>query len=443
MSLSLSAIGKVTKEMDPWAPRITEYTDRAPNPLDNKYPVREAALSLFCDPVPQPCSRLQDLSPKQWRRLLHWLHTSGLALYFLDRVIELHLSGWVPTSVLTQLQQNLADNILRTRGMIDELMDIQRKFQQVEVICAVVKGLSLWPTSVPKPELRCQFDLDFLVAEKSLPKAREVLERRGYRLYAKKETAWEFKLNEKPGLSIQDIYKASPSHAVELHVEPRLSVRGSLLDRVEWREVHGVRMPVLAPVDLFLGQGLHAYKHICGEFSRTTHLLEFRRHVVARYDDRSFWSQLHSAASENPKASLALGIVTLLIEKTMGDFAPKPLTSWTVGKLPPAALLWAEMYGRQAVYGSYPGSKFYLFLQRELEDAIVPAKRPLRQSLLPLHLPSPIIRAFPNETFSVRLGRYRMHARFISFRLRFHVVEGFRYAWQLPRWRRCINRLAK
>ena len=44
-------------------------------------------------------------------------------------------------------------------------------------------------------------------------------------------------------------------------------------------------MPVLSPVDLFLGQGLHAYKHVCSEFSRVAHLLEFRRHVLARRDD--------------------------------------------------------------------------------------------------------------------------------------------------------------
>lgn len=443
MPLSLPVIGEAMEEVDSRVRPITPYEDRTSNPLDSKYAARAAALSIFCDPVPQHCSRLRDLSSKQWRRLLHWLHTSGLALYFLDRIVELQLSGWVPASALAQLQQDLADNTLRTRGMIDELMDIQREFQQAEVIYAVVKGLSLWPTSVPKPELRCQFDLDFLVAGKSLPKAREVLESRKYRLYAMKETAWEFKLNEKPGLSIQDIYKASPSHAVELHVEPKSSARGSLLDRVEWREVHSVRMPVLAPVDLFLGQGLHAYKHVCGEFSRAAHLLEFRRHMVARYNDGSFWSQLQSVASENPKASLALGIVALLIEKTMGDFAPEPLTFWTVDRLPAAALLWVDMYGRQAVYGSYPGSKFYLFLQRELERAIVPATRPLRQSLLPLHLPPPVIRAFPNETFSVRLNRYRMHVRLISSRLRFHVMEGFRYACQLPRWRRRMNRLAK
>jgi hypothetical protein len=95
----------------------------------------------------------------------------------------------------------------------------------------------------------------------------------------------------------------------------------------------------------------------------------------------------------------------------------------------------------RAVFGSNPGSKLYLLLQRELEAAGVPAKRPIRQILLPVRLPPPVIRAFPNETLEVRLGRYRMQLYFILLRLRFHVVEGLRYAWESHRWRQQIDRL--
>jgi hypothetical protein len=39
----------------------------------------------------------------------------------------------------------------------------------------------------------------------------------------------------------------------------------------------------------------------------------------------------------------------------------------------------------------------------------------------------------------VRLSRYRLQLRFIRFRLRFHIVEGLRYAWESRRWRRLID----
>ena len=411
-------------------------------PLSGTQLAREAVLLIFCDPLPQQCSRLQYLSRKEWQHLLHWLDISGLALYFLDRIIELQLCDWLPAAVFARLQQNLQDNTERTRGMAAESVAIQRAFQRARLSYAMLKGLSLWPGSVPKPELRSQFDLDFLVAEEDTPEARRILERRGYRLYAVSGKSWELKRNEKPGLSLKDLYKALPSHAVELHVESRLSGWPSLLERVEWRELYGVNMPVLSPKDLFLGQGLHAFKHVSSEFSRAAHLLEFRRHVLLRRDDHAFWNELQEIAEENPRAYLGLGVVTLLITRVMGDFAPSAFTNWTVDRLPRSAHLWVEMYGHRAVFGNFPGNKLYLLLQKELESSGVPAKRSLRQALLPLRFPPPVIRAFPNESLSVRLARYRMQLNFIFLRLRFHIFEGIRYRWETHRWRRLMNRSA-
>lgn len=411
-------------------------------PLRKEQHTREAALLSFCDPLPQQCAALQALSEREWRRLLHWMDISGLALYFFDRIGELQLSDWLPRSVLNRLQKNLADNTERTHSMIIESVAIQRQFQEAHLCYANLKGLSLWPTSVRKPELRSQFDLDFLVAERSASEARRILERIGYRLYLISGRSWEFKRNERANVSLKDLYKAQPSHAVELHIQSDTPGHASLLDRVEIRELYGCRMPVLSPVDLLLGQGIHAYKHVCSEFSRTAHLLEFRRHVLAHRDDQTFWRELQSTAAGNTRASLGLGLVTLLIEHGMGEFAPEALTDWTVRCLPGPARLWVERYGRRAVFGGFPGSKLYLLLQKELESAGVPAKRTLRQSLMPRRLPPPVIRGFPNESLSIRLGRYRLQLRFILLRLRFHIVEGFRYARESRRWQRLVHGLA-
>ena len=410
-------------------------------PLRGEWTLREAALLIFCDPLPRQCLRLQKLSTREWRRLLHWLDISGLALYFLDRIVELKLTDWLPGDVAARLQENLRDNTERTHDMIAESVAIQQMFQDSRLCYANLKGLSFWPSSVPKPELRSQLDLDFLVAEQSAPEAKRILEQRGYRLYVVSGRSWEFKLNEKPGASLKDLYKASPSHAVELHIEPYTPNRISPLDRTEMRELYGCSMPVLSPADLFLGQGLHAYKHVCAEFSRAAHLLEFRRHVLFRWDDDAFWSQLKLVAEGGPRACLGLGVVTLLIAQTMGDFAPEALTNWTVECLPRSARLWVARYGRRTVLGGAPGSKLYLLLQRELEAVGVPAKRSLRQILLPVRLPPPLIRPRPNDTIAIRLGRYRMQLQFVLFRLRFHIVEGLRYAWESRRWRRGIDQL--
>lgn len=417
----------------------TLNTNIPSNRLSRQQLTREAVLLSFRDPLPEQCSRLRNLSEKEWQKLLNWLDISGLALYFLDRMMKLQLCNILLPGTLARLQQNLRDNIERTRGMIAESVAIQQEFQETHLSYATLKGFSLYPYSVPKPELRHQFDLDFLVAEKSILDARLVLERRGYRLYAISGRSWEFKINETPVVSMKDLYKDLPGRSLELHVEENLPGYPSLLDRIERREFHGILMPVLSPVDLFLGQGLHVYKHIYSEFSRAAHLLEFRRHVLARRDDDAFWNELQSTAEQRPRASLGLGVVTLLITRVMGDFAPKALTNWTVDRLPPSAKLWVERYGYRAVFGSFPGSKLYLLLQRELESAGVPAKRTLRQSLLPSRLPAALIRASAHETLAVRIRRHRLQLAFILSRLRFHIVEGLRYAWESYRWRHYMN----
>ncbi len=408
----------------------------ASRPLRGAQLTRLAVLLVFCDPLPRQCLRMLTLSKKEWRDLLHWLDLSGLALYFINRLAELDLCDLLPPDVFTRLHLNLIDNIQRTQGMISESIAIQQEFQRTGLKYANLKGLSLCPSSVPKPEVRLQFDLDFLVAAKCAPDARRILERRGYRLYAMNGRSWEFKFNERPGVNLKDVYRDFQSYAVELKVESSVPGIPSLLERLEWRELQGMSMPSLSPVDLLLCQGLHVFKHICGESSRTAHLLEFRRHVLNRRDDNAYWHELEVAAKDDPRASLGLGVVTLLITHVMGEFAPEAFTKWTVDGLSHPVRLWVEMYGHRVALGSFPGNKLYLLLQKELEFAGIPAKRSLRHALLPSRLPYPVIRAFPNEAFPVRIRRYHMHLQLILQRLRFHIVEGFRFALESRRWRR-------
>jgi hypothetical protein len=410
----------------------------ASRPLSREHLIRLAALLTFCDPLPQQCLRMLNLSRKEWDNLLRWLDISGLALYFFNRLVELELCDLLPPAIFNRLYLNLIDNTQRTRSMISESIAIQQAFQKAGFIYANLKGLSLCPNSVPKPELRLQFDLDFLIAERFMPEARRILECRGYRLNLMSGRSWEFKFNERPWLDLKDIYKDFQSYAVDVHGEFSVPGRTSPLERLEWRELHGLRMPSLSAVDLFLGQGLHAFKHIWGGYSRASHLIEFRRHVLNRCDDRAFWFELQMAARHHPRASLELGVVILLIAHVMGDFAPPALTTWTVDSLPQPVRLWVEMYGHRVALGGYPGNKLHLLLQKELEVAgiALKQKRSLLQALLPLRLPSPVIRVLPNESLPVRIRRYSRYPQLILERLRYHIVEGFRFALERRRLRR-------
>ena len=409
--------------------------------LSREKRIHEAVLLSFSDPAPGQIELLLNLSSTEWRRLLSWLDVSGLALYFLDRLVQLGLGDTLPETAANRLHQNLDDNAKRTLGMVEESIAIQRDFQDAHLSYAVVKGLSLSPESVPRPELRHQFDLDYLISEKSASEARLILERRGYRLRAVSRNTWEFKINETPYVSVKDLYKDLPYRTVELHLEADTPGQDSRLDRTTTREMFGISMPMLSPVDLFRGQAMHLFKDLCCEFPRTAHLLEFYRHVLSRRDDDAFWRELRGSAENDRSTCLGIGVVTYLVASILGDFAPKALTAWTVEVLPSSVCLWVNRYGRHTVFGNHPGTKFFLLLQKELESAGISVRSGVKKPLWPTRLPPVVIRGSSGESFSTRIARYRVQLRFVFERLRFHIVEGIRYTLESYRWRQHLDRL--
>ncbi len=410
--------------------------------LSREKKTREALLLIFCDPIPKECLRLWLLTNSEWRQALHWLDTSGLALYILDRLEQLDLCSILPTFVLARLRRNLADNTVRTAALMSEWAAMQRSFQSAGLSYATLKGFSLWPNSVPRPEFRSQLDFDFLVAENSAPEARRILEALNYRLRAIGGRSWEFITNHPGRWSLDDLYKATQHRVVELHLESA-TAPDPLLHRLDHRDFHGLRMPVLCPVDLFLGQALHLYKHISGQFTRTAHLIEFRRHVIARRHDLAFWRQLRALAERNRCKPIALGVVTLFIARLMGDFAPPAFTSWTVDRVPLPARLWIETYAHDSALADAPGSKLHLLLQQALDPSAVSAQRSIHQALIPRRLPIAIAVAHPTEGFVARILRNARQLRFVLSRVRFHLVEGLLYLRESRRFRKSLARVTE
>lgn len=403
--------------------------------LDRKTQIRAAALQCFCDPPPESFDRFSSLSLKDWQLLLHWLDVSGLALYFLDRLDQLQCRKLLPPGVVARLERNLLDNTERTNDLIGESAAIQASFQHAHLSYAVLKGFSLCPFSVSRPELRSQLDLDFLISADDAPGARHILEQRGLRLHAISDKSWEFKTAHPAG-SLADLYKPQRSRSVELHLTPSGS---SLLKRIERRDFYGISSPILSAADLFLSQAIHLFKHIRSANSRVAHLVEFHRHVIARRDDFDFWQKLRATAGDSPQTATALGLATYLTAHLMSDFAPHALTCWTVDCLPPSVRLWVDAYGHKAALASFPGTKLYLILQRELAIAGLPARRPIRPSLLPLRLPPPIAVTPEHESLSGRVWRHQAQMKFVLSRLRFHLVEGLRFAIERMRWQKTMK----
>jgi hypothetical protein len=414
--------------------------------LNRLFQLREAVLLSFCDPLPTKFARLLHLTRRDWQDLLLWLDTSGLALYFFDRLEKLNLLGILPLPVHARLKRNLEDNSKRIDAMIAESVRIQSRFQAAGLSYAALKGFSLWPISVPRVELRSQLDLDFLVAEEGAAEARKILEDFGYRLNAvagESRTTWEFVTDEFCPSSLEYLYKSNARRSLDLHIDAPSLGRESRLFRSRTLPFHGIQMPVLSPLDLFLGQGLHVYQHVCCEFIRTAHLVEFYRHIVARQRDDAFWNRLRTQIENDRETCVRLGMVVLLLSRVMGRFAPDALTCFTVDQLPPTASLWADLYAHRIALASFPGSKLYLLLREEMKPMGLAAKRTLHQALVPRAMPPAIEPAVPGETALARMNRYYRQARFFLFRLRFHLFEGSRFVFESIFWRQHRNGLSQ
>lgn len=410
-------------------------------PADRR--VVEAVIATFCESSESSHDRLSLFKDRDWVRSYHWLDASGMALYFLDELQTRGIEDAIPKTVLGRLQQNLADNTIRSSVMFAEFAEINRAFQQAGILYSNLKGFTLSPESCPNPALRCQLDLDFLVDGDHLNLCREILAKTGYKLTASTETVWEFKAGSSELMSIKDHYKVTPQRSVELHFAAspsnHLPTRDERLDRLRLHSFGDIAFPALSVGDLFVGQALHLFGHVRSACTRLSWFLEYKHHVLSRYDDSEFWSEVQECSQTQQFASIGIGVVTLLSARLFSARAPEQLESWTVERLPAAVRLWIDHYGRRSVLADFPGTKLYLLLEDELARGDSSWKKKKRSRLLPLRRVPVIVHAGPDDNIVKWFRRGFYQSRYILFRLRFHVVEGLQYMIESARWNRQMN----
>jgi hypothetical protein len=401
--------------------------------------LKEAVLASFYEPAPSIEARLREFTPSDWQRAKYWLDVSGLALYFLDRLETLNIQSNIPEAFLFQLRTNLAENRARTASLFHEAVTITDTLRQRNIECALLKGVTLPPESVPDLSLRNQMDLDLLIRESDARRVQSCLSKFGYSLNAISGNTWEFKAGSPGKPSLKDLYQVRRERAVEIHLMPDYRLRDLKRDslaRAEWRLINGHSLPSLSSADLLILQGQHLFKHMCGELTRASWVLEYWRNVCSRRDDAAFWREVESLAAVESGSCVAIGAATLLTSGIFGPFAPGELTHWSMDVLPAGVCLWVHLYGRRILLSDRVGSKLYLLLRRELNPQSAREKAARRRLLLPLHLPPRITRANGNESFVNRVRRFWLQVHFTARRLRFHVAEGAGLVAESLRWQR-------
>ncbi|HEY4378858.1 MAG TPA: nucleotidyltransferase family protein [Acidobacteriaceae bacterium] len=388
-------------------------------------------------------ARFAPFEERDWQRCTQWLHTSGLALYFFDRLRTLGLQDVIPDKTFDHLKESCAQNRVRTEDLFNEFVEINMELQRAKLCYANLKGFTLSPRSCPNPALRYQHDLDFLVARRDAEECRRVLERQGYRLFAVFGDTWEFRAGASEPGSLRKLYKVRSQRSLELHLVPDTEQgesdrQAGQLSRLQLQVWNGFEFPALSERDKLLTQALHLFKHFQTEWTRTAWLLEYANAIRSHLDDTTFWRETVAAIEAEPEKKIGIGVSSLLVSRAFGVAPPAPFRSATVDVLPERVRLWACHYEDEVVFIEFPGSKLYLLLQDVLmaNQPDWPSQR--RKKLLPSRLPTTAIVAERSDDFWQQTQTTYTRLCFVWARLRFHVAAGLRYKIEAMRWKKFV-----
>jgi hypothetical protein len=341
-------------------------------------------LNFSSDPF-ERANRLGTLSVRQWEHVLEWLNDAGLAFYFLHKLKTTDTTCRVPSWVMSRLEGTFAANQQRVSDMSVRFAFLNQRFNNAGVRYAVLKGLSHVPQFCPQATLRYQADFDYLIDDKSLFAAQNVLLQAGYSLKLP-HTSQEFIfLPTQSGESWRndDQYAAGVPHAVELHLDiwdrgqyklppmPRLF----LVERTSIHLSNGFAFPALADEDAFLLQVLHTYLHSVTYWIRMSWLFEIGYFLHRRASDTSLWNRIEERVGDNLVLRDLVVIITELVSKLFAPRTPSLVRNW--GRMiRPGPRIWIENYARHWAFSEapiyrfcfFPRAKLVLFLHKQYAD---------------------------------------------------------------------------
>jgi hypothetical protein len=392
---------------------------------------------------------IEKFTRRQWEQVQLWLDDAGLAFYFLARLKNRKSTAIIPPPVLSRWQHNFAANQARVDHMSRRFNEINQRFRDRGVRYEVVKGFSLVPEFCSYASLRYQADLDYLVADESLPDAERVLRDAGY--HSRDSFSGKESIFVTPGAkpSRRDFpYSPQAPHAVELHTDiwdsemhglqpiPKLFSVG----QAKWRHWNDLSFPAQSDEDAFLLQVLHACRHLFTQWIRLSNLLEIAYFLNRRRSDTELWLRVEKRVGENAIVREFVVIVAELATRLFTVPVPDLVEDWGA-RMHGQSRVWIEHYGRNWAlselpayrFSLFPQSKLVLFLQQQYRSAAAEA-RPKNYDRSPPSRFSRIISSLRLKP-SLLLSREWRKRHLLVRRSVFYALAQARYICEIPRWR--------
>ena len=193
-----------------------------------------------------------------WAKIDTMAQEQGVTAFIYDGVRDLRTD--IPEQILQKWLRKLIAGVSRNEKLMRAQDEIVRWFADADIPAAILKGSSV-SRYYPQPDLRALGDIDILVANSKLEKAKKILEHNGYVLY-----------ENDPGYHIS--FRGSGIH-VELHYGVTQlpdsegghlleNVTADLLDEIDQGRVAERTFPVLSESNQALALLLHMIRHMFG-----------------------------------------------------------------------------------------------------------------------------------------------------------------------------------
>jgi hypothetical protein len=309
---------------------------------------------------------LETIPENIWPALLRATDSSHLTLALGVR----HQSA-LPESVRARIDRNLAGNAARYDRVLAAHSQITAALSLYGIEYVVLKGLSQWPYYCDDPRKRSQYDIDIYVPDESMSRAVKAVRDLGYEPVSDtpdpgadhlpamiRKTGWTWR---------GDYYDPEMPLSLELHFRfwNLARLRFDVGDVTEFwrrrivRQVGGLELPTLDPVDGLTYSALHLIRHLLEGDLRLGQVYEIAHFLERSAEDETFWLRWHETGL--PSCRVMEGIVFRLAVEWF-DCSVHPRAQETIEQLPAPVKRWFSLFALSPAPGIGDPNKNELWL---------------------------------------------------------------------------------